>query len=110
MRTHGEIDARSLALHRLVAEKVRHEPALFAKAQATLARWLGECTPRERRYLEEWQRAFQQGMQTALALAEEDSERGRTLRQSSPFAGVIAPRERFAFLRAWRDAHEAPGA
>jgi hypothetical protein len=40
MRTHGEIDARSLALHRLVAEKVRHEPALFAKAQATL----GACT------------------------------------------------------------------
>ena len=37
MRTHQELDDRSLALHRLIADKVRHDPALFDKARATLA-------------------------------------------------------------------------
>ncbi len=39
MRTQREIDRRSLALHRLVAERVMRDPSLFEKAKVTLARW-----------------------------------------------------------------------
>lgn len=39
MRTHQEIDARSLAMHRLVVEKIRRDPALLARAESTLSRW-----------------------------------------------------------------------
>jgi hypothetical protein len=105
MRTHQEIDARSLALHRLVAEKVRRDPALLERARETLRRWLVDVDPRSRPYLEEWQRALSAGLDAALELATEDSERAATLRQCSPFAGVLDNRERFTFLRAWREAH-----
>ncbi len=40
MRTHQEIDARSLAMHRLVAERIRRDPALIARAKVEED---GEC-------------------------------------------------------------------
>jgi len=43
MRTHQEIDQRSLALHRLVAERIMRDPALFEKSRLTLARCAGRC-------------------------------------------------------------------
>lgn len=39
-------------------------------------------------------------MEVALLIALEDSERGRTLRQSSLFAGILTEAERLAFLNA----------
>jgi hypothetical protein len=36
---HRRLDERSLALHRLVAEKVRATPALLDKARENLRRW-----------------------------------------------------------------------
>ena len=39
MRTHQEIDQRSLMLHRFVVAKIRQDPALFSGAKATWARW-----------------------------------------------------------------------
>ncbi|QFY42258.1 hypothetical protein F6R98_06140 [Candidatus Methylospira mobilis] len=38
MRTHHELDERSLALHRLIADKIRQYPVLFDRAKETLAR------------------------------------------------------------------------
>jgi hypothetical protein len=45
------------------------------------------------------------GLEPTLAVLVEDSERATALRQCSPFAGVLSPAERFAFLEAWRVAH-----
>lgn len=104
---HQEIDARSLALHRLVAEKIRCDPALFEIAKTNLARWRKTATPSDRQYLDEWERLLQAGVEAALAVATEDSERAAALRQSSPFAGVLTPSERHTFLRAWRAVHAA---
>jgi hypothetical protein len=44
MRSHQQIDARSLAMHRLVAAKVRREPALFERAPAERWAFLREWT------------------------------------------------------------------
>jgi hypothetical protein len=107
MRTHQEIDRRSLALHRLVAERVRRDPALFEKARQTLARWRQTVCVASQPYLEEWERLMNQGVDACLSVAVEDSERAAALRQSSPFSGVLTNRERFAFLRQWRRDHEA---
>ncbi len=38
-RDHSRINARSLAMHRLVAQKVRANPALLDKARENLRRW-----------------------------------------------------------------------
>jgi hypothetical protein len=45
MRTHQEIDARSLELHRLIAAKVRREPALLDRVRLTLQRWRDPGNP-----------------------------------------------------------------
>jgi hypothetical protein len=107
MRTHQEIDRRSLALHRLVAERVMRDPALFEKTRLTLARWRQTVCVASQPYLEEWERLMNQGVDACLSVAVEDSQRVAALRQSSPFSGVLINRERFAFLKQWRSDHEA---
>ncbi len=103
--THQEIDARSLALHRLVAEKIRRDPTLLGIATANVARWQTTATPDDRYYVDEWDRLLQGGVDAALAVATEDSERAAALRQSSPFADILTTRERYAFLKARRASH-----
>ena len=107
MRTHEEIDQRSLAMHRLVASRIFRDPELFQKARATLARWRATVSIASQPYLEEWECLMNQGIESCLAVAVEDSQRAAALRQSSPFSGVLSNRERFAFLKAWRRDHEA---
>jgi hypothetical protein len=106
MRTHQEIDQRSLAMHRLVASKVRQNPQLFLKVQGTLARWRQTVCEASQPYLQEWERLMGQGMDACLAVAVEDSPRADALRQASPFAGVLSHHERFQFLKTWRAEHD----
>lgn len=46
-----------------------------------------------------------QGMEVALGVAVEDSEHAADLRRSSPFAGVLTNKERFAFFKNWSRRH-----
>ncbi len=112
MRTHQEIDERSLAMHRLVTEKIRNDPALFDKAKMTIARWRTTVCANSQPYLEEWEKLMNQGMEACLIVAVEDSERARALRQSSPFAGILSNEERLTFLKTWqrRNINETRGA
>ncbi len=110
MLTHPEIDARSRALHRLVADKVRLEPARFERARTILRHWRIVVCENSQPYLAEWEGLFRQGVEPTLAVAVEDSERADALRQCSPLAGVLTNRERWAFLRDWSRSHEAQGA
>ena len=105
MRTHQEIDQRSLAMHRLVADKIRREPARFDAARATVARWRLTVCATTQPYLAEWEHLMQQGMDTCLAVAVEDSPHATALRQSSPFTRVLSNTERFEFLKTWRSHH-----
>jgi len=102
-RTHQETDARSLAMHRLVAEKIRRDPALLEIAKAKLIR-SRRATPNDY-YFDEWARLLDAGLDAALAVATEDSEKATALRQSSPFAGVLTPEERRSFLDEWARTH-----
>lgn len=108
MKDHRLIDQRSLAMHQCVVEKIRQDPALFGRVCNTLSRWRSTVSPASQPYLEAWQRAVDQGMEACLALAVEDSPRATALRQSSPFAGLLTPAERFGFLRSWNRDHAAP--
>jgi hypothetical protein len=101
MRTHYDLDERSLRLHRLIAEKLRREPQRFAMVQATLAHWQQVVDPRAQPYVQSWQELARQGMQACLEAAVQPTEQGQALRQASPFAGVLTHKERFAFFREW---------
>lgn len=105
MRTHHELDSRSLALHRLVADKVRRDAALLDRARATLQRWHQTASPRTFVYLDVWQALLEEGEDACLAAATEESEWANALRQASPFACLLTNQERFAFLKQWNKSH-----
>lgn len=99
MRTQSMNDARSLALHRLVVEKIQSDPLLFGQVKATLSKWRDIVDQRSQPYLIEWQTLIAWGMDECLKLAVEETEHADALRKSSPFAGVLTNDERLTVLR-----------
>lgn len=89
---------RSRALHRLVAERLRQDPSLAASAHERAERWLA-MPGSPRAALEEWRRLLQGPADELLRVLEATDEHADELRQSSPFAGVVGPRERWALWR-----------
>lgn len=53
-------------------------------------------------YIEKWQALVDEGVDRCLAVAVEDSEFGRAMRQASPFIGILRNQERFEFFRSNR--------
>lgn len=99
MKDHRLIDERSLAMHRLIAAKLRANPALAEQARANIARWLETCPRSARAALLEWQRLLLAAPgEELLAVLEGADERAARLRQSSPFAGALSAEERNAIL------------
>lgn len=92
---HGRLDARSLAMHRAIAEKLRVSPSLIEIAQDNLRRWPAGAG-RSQPYLDAWEALLSKPLEELLVLIVEDSERMRAMRQASPFAGVLRPKERWA--------------
>jgi hypothetical protein len=107
MTSHQEIDQRSLALHQLIAEKIRQDPRLFENMKRTLTLWRTIVSADSQPYLEEWERLVDLGIEECLAVATEDSERANAMRQASPFCGILTNEERWEFLLAWDKDHGA---
>ncbi len=110
LQNHRDVDARSLALHRVVSAKVRGDPRLLLNVRQTLTRWRGQVDASSQPYLRQWETALDQGLDACLSLCEEDSPRATALRQCSPFGSVLTAKERFLFLKSWHPDHESPGA
>ena len=108
--SHRILDARSLAMHRLAVEKIRQEPQLMACVANNLSRWRCSVSTRSMPYIDAWQTLLDQGAEQVLRVAIEDSEYAAAMRQSTPFAGVLTPQERWKFLRAWSQQHATPPA
>ena len=93
-------EARSLAYHKAVAERLRREPDLLAQIRGRLEAWL-DRGGRARPYAEAWLGIVYQGLGAVLAVLEDErSERAIDLRHASPFAGLIPARERW---RIWKE-------
>jgi hypothetical protein len=92
---HARIDRRSLALHHAVAEKLRAQPSLIGIARDNLDRWAATAG-RSAPYLDEWRRILDRPLEDVLHLIGQDGEPMTALRQCSPFAGVLEPKERWA--------------
>jgi hypothetical protein len=105
VNNHQEIDQRSLALHRLVCEKIRNNPELFDSVKKTLARWKLIVSKNSQPYLDQWQLLVDEGLDVCLAAAVEDSERGASLRQASPFTKILTNQERFKALKDFEHRH-----
>ncbi len=95
LRGHERIDQRSIALHRAIAEKLRGKPEVLEIAHRNLERWMAVET-RSMPYFQAWKQLLARPFAELLPLLTEDSEAMRALRQATPFAGVLTPRERWA--------------
>jgi hypothetical protein len=97
---HRRIDERSLALHRLIAQKVQASPSLLDKARDNLRRWRrSNATPSPA--LAEWEDIISGPVGHVTALLAERSERAARLRQSSPFCGILTEAERRAIYESY---------
>ena len=99
MKDHRLIDERSLAFSSLIAGKLRADPALVQHARVNLERWLRDCSERSRPALLEWRALLYGPLDELLSFLTSTQERAVRLRQSSPFAGLLTPEERWSVLR-----------
>jgi len=97
---HDRIDARSLAMHCVIADRLRASPELLGIAFDNVQRWSASAG-RSGPYLDRWRQLLALPLEELLALIQEDSETMRAMRQSSPFAGVLLPKERWEIYDAF---------
>ena len=97
---HALAEARSLAAHRLIADRLRNEPELLERARARVQQWLREGG---RPYAQAWAQLLALELPELVEALVDPSQRGRDLRQCTPFAGAIDPRTRW---RLWAQVRE----
>lgn len=99
---HRLLDARSLAMHCKIAQKISREPELLQVAIQNLARWSEKSAGEEPRYLLEWKRVLDRPWIEIAGLITSTSDEATRLRSSSPFAGVLDSKERKQIYEAFR--------
>lgn len=103
---HRLAEARSLAAHQLIADRLADEPGLLDMARERVAGWLVDGSV-SRVYAQEWREILVGDLASIRAALVDDSERGRALRQCTPFAGAIDPRTRWRLWARVREDLEA---
>jgi hypothetical protein len=99
---HRILDARSLAMHCKIVQKISLDPFLLDKAKSNLSRWSAKFDGPKPRYLEEWQEILDKPWPTIAEKITSMSEDATRLRSSSPFAGILSKRERDQIYAAFR--------
>jgi len=97
---HARIEARSLAMHRAIAEKLRKNPRLLAVAGENIRRWRRQGV--DVTAFSEWEAILERGVEETVRVLTDPSEEAARLRQSTPFTGVLTPKERRRFFEAPR--------
>jgi hypothetical protein len=100
--SHRRLEARSLAMHAVIASKIERDPALLAVPQNNIERWSARWGGDAPAWLYEWKEVLKQPWSRVAALITEPSERAARLRQSSPFAGVLSNEERRRIYETFR--------
>jgi hypothetical protein len=102
MDLHRLAEERSVAYHRVIAARLREQPEILQEARQRVDGWLaasGQPPWRATR----WAAILDLEPATIETFLTERSEQADELRQSSPFAGVLSPRERWQI---WRETRE----
>ena len=97
---HARIDARSLAMHRAISDKVRRNPRLLDAARENIRRWRRQGV--DVAAFAEWEAILSRGMEETVRVMTDPSEEAARLRHSTPFTGVLTPEERRRFFEAPR--------
>lgn len=87
-------------MHQAIVEKLRANPELLWIAHDNLKRW-AESAGRSQAYLDAWRKLLSKPLEELAVLMIEESERMTAMRQASPFAGILSPKERWAIYDAF---------
>jgi hypothetical protein len=99
---HRIIEARSLAMHCLIARKIDADRRLLDVARRNLAKWIARYADGVPPALSEWRGILARPWPEIAALITASGEAAVRLRQSSPFAGVLTSAERRRVYEAFR--------
>lgn len=108
LRGHLRIDRRSLALHRAIGDKLLANPALLDIARENLDRW-SLAGGRSQPYWDAWRETLNLPVSEIVKLLGQEDDRMDALRQATPFAGVLEPRERWAIFEQFAPGRTPPG-
>lgn len=100
--SHRLLEARSLAMHSVIAQKIERDPKLLDIPRNNLKRWSARWQDRAPAWHEEWRGIMNRPWREIAALITEPSEEAARLRQSSPFAGVLSAAQRRRIYEAFR--------
>lgn len=103
MDLHRLAEERSVAYHRVIAGRLRDQPEILEKARRRVQEWLASGAS-ARFYARRWAEILAGDTASIAAFLVERSELADELRQSSPFAGALNPRERWQI---WRETRES---
>jgi hypothetical protein len=93
---HRKIDRRSLAMHRAIAEKLRKDPRILGRAKENIQRWRRQGV--DVHAFREWEAILAGGIEETIRVLCGTSEESERLRHSTPFTGILSPRERRTFF------------
>lgn len=96
--SHDLNDARSLAYHQVIAERVQLHPELVQNAVRRVAEWQSDRSVATY-YADHWAQWLALTPPELAAALVATGELANALRQVSPFAGVLTARERWAIWR-----------
>ena len=85
-------------MHRAIAAKLLATPGLVAIAHDNLQRW---TAGRSQPYMDAWGELLAKPIAELAARIQEDNEPMQAMRQTSPFAGILSPRERWEIYDAF---------
>jgi hypothetical protein len=100
--SHRLLEARSLAMHALIAAKIERDRRLLDVPRSNLKRWRARWEDQPPAWHREWDRIMKRPWAEIAAIITEPSEEGARLRQSSPFPGVLSVAERRRIYEAFR--------
>jgi hypothetical protein len=100
--SHRLLEARSLAMHAVIAQKIERDPKLLSVPRNNLKRWSARWEKETPAWYRRWCEIVARPWPEIAAIITELSEEGARLRQSSPFAGVLSAAERKRIYEAFR--------
>ena len=97
VRTHQEIDRRSLEMVRRIVAKIDADPERqgLGHARRVCERWVAQGI----RSAREWLTLLDKPWEEMRAILLDESDEGQRLRQTDPFCGILTPEERWEIYR-----------
>jgi hypothetical protein len=97
VRTHQQIDRRSLEMVRRIVAKIDADPERrgLEHAKRVCERWIAQGIVSAR----EWRTILQRPWNEVRLLLLDETDEGQRLRQTDPFCGILTPAERWEIYR-----------